>query len=158
MFTDIMRSTSLVEAIGDDAWTDVVAWHDKTLRSLFAANGGDEVDHAGDGFFVAFPDSERALACAVAIQRRLAEHRREHGFAPQVRIGLHATEAARQGAGYKGRGVHEAARIAALADGGEIVASRATAEASPALAASEPRTVTLKGIEAPVEVVSIDWR
>ena len=158
MFTDIVRSTNLVEAIGDEAWSDLVRWHDKTLRSLFAAHGGDEVDHAGDGFFVAFPDPARALEAAIAIQRRLADHRREHGFAPQVRIGLHATEAARQGAGYRGRGVHEAARISALADGGEIVASRETVDDVHRFAVSSPREVTLKGIDAPVEVVSVDWR
>jgi len=158
VFTDVVRSTNLVEAIGDEAWTDLVAWHDKTLRSLFAAHGGEEVDHAGDGFFVAFEDPRQALECAVAIQRSLAAHRREHGFAPQVRVGVHATEASRHGAAYKGRGVHEAARVAALADGGEIVASRETAEAAPGFTASAPRAVELKGIEAPVEVVSIDWR
>ncbi|MBA2615821.1 MAG: hypothetical protein H0U90_08645 [Actinobacteria bacterium] len=158
MFTDIVRSTSLVEAIGDEAWTDLVRWHDRTLRSLFATHGGEEVDHAGDGFFVAFAEPTITLECAVAIQRSLADHRREHGFAPQVRIGLHAAEAARQGGGYKGRGVHEAARIASLADGGEIVASRATADSASGFEASVPREVTLKGIKAPVEVVSVDWR
>ena len=158
MFTDIVRSTNLVEAIGDEAWTDLVRWHDKTLRSLFAAHGGEEVDHAGDGFFVAFADVTSAVEAAVAIQQSLAAHRREHGFAPQVRIGLHATEAARQGVGYKGRGVHEAARISALADGGEIVASRDTIAELENLAVSSPRDVTLKGIDAPVAVVSIDWR
>jgi class 3 adenylate cyclase len=159
VFTDIVRSTNLVEAIGDDAWTDLVRWHDQTLRALFAAHEGEEIDHAGDGFFVAFPNSGVAVECAVAIQRKLAEHRRAHGFAPQVRIGIHTAEASRHGAGYKGRGVHEAARISALADGGEIVASGETVAArKPRFPVSEPRQVNLKGIEAPVDVVSIDWR
>jgi class 3 adenylate cyclase len=158
VFTDIVRSTNLVEAIGDEAWTDLVAWHDKTLRSLFAAHGGEEVDHAGDGFFVAFREPASAVECAITIQRSLADHRREHGFAPQVRIGVHATEAARQGPGYRGRGVHEAARIAGVAAGSEIVASRETAEAARGFAASPPRTVELKGIGTPIEVVSIEWR
>ena len=158
MFTDIVRSTNLVEAIGDEAWTDLVRWHDHVLRSLFAEHAGEEVDHAGDGFFVAFDDPGSALTCAVAIQRRLAEHRREHGFAPQVRIGVHAADASRHGAAYKGRGVHAAARIAALADGGEIVASAATATEVPGVSASEPRSVELKGIAEPVDVVAIDWR
>jgi class 3 adenylate cyclase len=158
MFTDIVRSTNLVEAIGDDAWTDLVAWHDKTLRALFTAHGGDEIDHAGDGFFVAFADSPSALRCAVEIQRKLAEHRREHGFAPPVRIGLHATEATWRGAGFKGRGVHEAARVAAIAEGGEIVASKATVDAAGTFDASAPREVSLKGIETPVEVCSVEWR
>jgi class 3 adenylate cyclase len=157
MFTDIVRSTNLVEAIGDEAWGDLVAWHDKALRSLFTAHGGEEVDHAGDGFFVAFDDPAVAIECAIEIQRRLAAHRRDHGFAPQVRIGVHAAEAARQGPGYKGRGVHEAARISALAQGGEILASRATAAAT-GYTHSEAREVTLKGFEEPVELVGVEWR
>jgi class 3 adenylate cyclase len=158
MFTDIVRSTDLVEAIGDDAWSDLVRWHDQTLRSLFANHDGHEVDHAGDGFFVAFDDANAAIECSVAIQRRLRDHRREHGFAPQVRIGLHATEALRSGGGYRGKGVHEAARIGALAQGGEIVVSRETlADAASRHACSEPREVSLRGASQPVEIVTIDW-
>ena len=37
MFTDIVGSTGLIEAIGDEAWTDLRAWHDRTLRSLITA-------------------------------------------------------------------------------------------------------------------------
>ena len=159
MFTDIVRSTNLVEAIGDDAWTNLVRWHDQTLRVCFERNGGEEVDHAGDGFFVAFESSERALTCAIEIQKKLAEHRRAAGFAPQVRIGVHVAEAARHGDDYLGKGVHEAARIGALAGGEEIVASAATVNAAGGgFTATDARTVPLKGIAEPVEVVSVDWR
>jgi class 3 adenylate cyclase len=159
LFTDIVKSTSLIEAIGDDAWLDLLRWHDQTLRSLFASHGGAEMDHAGDGFFVAFDDPGGAISCAVAIQSTLAEHRRMHGFAPQVRVGVHATSASRSGGAYRGKGVHEAARIGAAAEAGEILASRATLEASPSrFSASPPREVSLKGISQPVEVVAIDWR
>lgn len=159
MFTDIVKSTRLVEAVGDTAWEDLTRWHDDTLRSLFAAHRGEEIDHAGDGFFVAFENQAAAIECAVAIQRALAEHRRKHGFAPQVRIGLHATAARRRGTVYRGKGIHEAARIAALAEGDQIVASRETATVPPSgVTASEPRLVTLRGIVDPVEVVTITWR
>lgn len=158
MFTDIVGSTALIEAIGDEAWRDLQHWHDESLRTCFSSHGGEEVNQAGDGFFVAFPGPAEAIACAAEIQRRLAEHRRQHGFAPQVRIGLHADEATRSGGGFVGRGVHEAARIGALATGGEIVASLETVEPVGDIAHSEPREVTLKGIAGPVRVVTIDWR
>jgi len=159
MFTDIVRSTNLVEAIGDEAWTDLIRWHDQTLRVCFDRNRGEEVQHAGDGFFVAFESAERALVCAVEIQRKLAEHRRSAGFAPQVRIGVHVAEAARHGDDYLGKGVHEAARIGALAGGEEIVASAATVEAAgSAFTATDTRTVPLKGIAEPIDVVSVEWR
>lgn len=159
MFTDICRSTTLVDAIGDDAWKDVVEWHDRTLRSHFTAHGGEEIDHAGDGFFVSFLDAGAALDCAVAVQRALSNHRRAHGFAPEVRIGVHVGEATRTGGAYRGKVVHEASRIATEAGPAEIVASRAAIEAAgPDHVVSHPRTVTLKGIAAPVEIVSVDWR
>jgi class 3 adenylate cyclase len=159
MFTDIVRSTNLVEAIGDEAWEDLVAWHDRTLRALFAEHRGEEVDHAGDGFFVSFDDAPSALACSVAIQRSLAEHRRTHGFAPQVRVGIHATEATQRVGDYGGRGVHEAARIGALAEGGEILATEATVQAAgDSWEVSEPREVALKGFSEPARVVSVSWR
>ncbi len=69
MFTDIVGSTNLLEVLGDESWTGVLRWHDAALRALFADHRGEEIDHTGDGFFVAFPDAAHAVACAVAIQR-----------------------------------------------------------------------------------------
>ena len=159
MFTDIVRSTDLVEAIGDEAWKDLLGWHDRTLRSLLAEHGGEEIDHTGDGFFVAFADAGTALECAVAIQRRLAEHRRNQGFSPQVRIGLHAATATQRGHDYAGKGVHQAQRITALAEGEEILASADTLEGIPMrFPTSHSRAVRVKGIRDEVEVLTIEWR
>jgi class 3 adenylate cyclase len=159
LFTDIVKSTSLVEAIGDEAWLDLLRWHDQTLRALFAERGGREIDHAGDGFFVVFDEPTGAISCAIAIQTRLAEQRRTHGFAPQIRVGVHATPATRSAGGYRGKGVHEAARIGAAADAGEILTSLATLEASGRrFPSSAPHVISLKGFAQPVEVVAIDWR
>jgi class 3 adenylate cyclase len=157
MFTDIAGSTNLLEAMGDEAWQSLLSWHDKTLRSLFGANRGEEVVATGDGFFVAFASPDDALACAVAIQRDLAAHRASAGFAPQVRIGIHASDATMVGRNFTGKGVHEAARIGGLAEGGEIVASADTA-AGGQFSTRDARTVTVKGISDPIEVVTVDWR
>jgi class 3 adenylate cyclase len=156
MFTDIVKSTNLVEALGDEAWGALLHWHDETLREMFVAYRGEVVTTTGDGFFVGFDSPDAAIDCAMAVQRRLADHRREHGFAPSVRIGVHASPATQVENNFQGRGVHEAARIAALADAGEILASKGTAEGRQNVSA--PRAVALKGIAQPVEVVSIDWR
>jgi class 3 adenylate cyclase len=156
MFTDIEGSTHLVEALGDEAWQNVLRWHDETLRALFAEHKGDEVVATGDGFFVGFDSPDEALACAVEIQRRLDEHRRLHAFAPKVRIGVHAAGATQVGRNFSGKGVHEAARIAALAEGGDIVACRATTAGS-RFPTSDVRTVTLRGTSEPLDVVSVQW-
>lgn len=158
MFTDIVGSTALLEAIGDEAWHDLLHWHDQALRRCIADGGGEEVDHTGDGFFATFPDARAAVECASAIQRKLAEQRRDQGFAPRVRIGLHAAEATRVRGNYEGAGVHLAARIGALAEGGEVLASLETTEGIDGLVLGEEREVSLKGIAKPVRVVSIDWR
>jgi class 3 adenylate cyclase len=160
MFTDIVTSTDLVGLIGDDAWSELLRWHDRALRSAFAQHRGEEVNSTGDGFFVAFERAIDGLECAVDIQRRLAKHRREHGFAPKVRIGLHTSEATREGRDYRGRGVHVAARIGAAAAGEEVLVSGAAQSeiGSIRFGLSEPRSLSLKGVDEPVEVRSVDWR
>jgi class 3 adenylate cyclase len=121
------------------------------------AHCGEEVDQAGDGFFVAFDNPYEAVECAVDIQRRLTAHRKEHGFAPQLRIGLHSVDAIRKGKDYRGKGVHEAARIGALAKAGEILASADVINAAKArFPVSEFKTVELKGVSEPVQVATID--
>jgi class 3 adenylate cyclase len=156
MFTDIEGSTNLVEVLGDEAWQGVLRWHDETLRALFAEHRGEEVVGTGDGFFIGFDSPDDALGCAVAIQRKLAEHRRLNGFAPKVRIGVHAAGATQLGSNYSGKGVHEAARIAALADGDQIFASLHTASGS-RFPWTDQRSVTLRGTSDPMEIVTVDW-
>jgi class 3 adenylate cyclase len=152
LFTDIVGSTALIEAIGDAAWVDLRDWHDAALRRLFGEHGGTEVDHAGDGFFVVFDAPGPALACASAISRALAEHRRSAGFAPAVRIAVHAGEATRTKSGYAGRDVHLAARLLGLAAGGEIVASADTLRLARMTVPGSAESVDLPGIAGPVEV------
>lgn len=159
MFTDIVRSTDLIGVIGDEAWEDLLGWHDRTFRSLFASYGGQVGHPTGDGFFVAFPEVGSALRCAVEVQRALSEHRRAEGFSLSVRIGIHAGEATRRGEDYGGAEVHRAARIAALAEGGEIYASRATVDAAGIeIPTSDVGEVELKGFTDRTSVVRITWR
>jgi class 3 adenylate cyclase len=155
MLTDIVGSAELIRAIEDEAWADLRAWHDATLRSLFAEHRGEEMHRAGDGFVVAFADPAAAAECAVAIQRRLHDHRRAHGFAPLVRIGLHATP---DNPG-RAESLHDAARISAHAGGGQIVASAVTlAPLTLRYPTSRAGPMELPGSATPVELVTIDWR
>jgi class 3 adenylate cyclase len=156
MFTDVVGSTNLVEALGDEAWDTLLRWHDTTLREVFTAHEGREISTTGDGFFVSFDSPEAAVAAAIAIQRRLAEHRQKAGFAPQVRIGLHASDAQQVGDNFRGKGVHEASRIAGLATAGQIIASLSTVGES--YRSAGVRSELLKGLSEPMEVVTIDWR
>lgn len=160
MFTDIVTSTDLIGLIGDEAWERLLAWHDRELRNAISAYGGEEVRHTGDGFFVAFDSPRDSIDCAVSIQRRLAEHRLEHGFSPTIRIGIHLAEATKQPGDYSGVGVHVAARIGDLGGGEEIVVSSTLLRAAGTIpySTSGAREVELKGVSEPVLVSNIDWR
>ncbi len=157
LFTDMVRSTALIDVVGDAAWRDLRRWHDTTLRRLFEQHDGREIDHAGDGFFVSFDRASDAVRCARAIQRTLGEHRRATGFAPSVRIGLHTGEAHPDGKALTGRAVHLAARVAAHAEGGEILASAAAMQEAGIGADARLAEVRLQGIPEPVAMASLPW-
>jgi class 3 adenylate cyclase len=157
MFTDIVGSTNLAEMLGDKAWERLLRWHDDMLRKLVAGGGGEVVNSTGDGFFVAFDSARSGIDCAISIQRALADHRDRTGFALSVRIGLHTAEANKRGADYSGTAVHVAARVAALAGGGEIVATAETLGDAGSVSTSGARSASVKGVTAPVNVASIAW-
>jgi class 3 adenylate cyclase len=155
MFTDIVDSTKLIEAVGDEKFARALREHDDLMKTIVRTNEGEIVDHTGDGFFVAFDDARNAANTAVAFQKALSGR----GLVLDVRIGLHAAEATSLGADYRGRGVHTAARLGAAAGAGEILASRETADALDGVVrTTEPRTVELKGLSEPHEVVSLVWQ
>jgi class 3 adenylate cyclase len=160
MFTDIVTSTDLVGLIGDDAWAELLRWHDRELRDAFGKHHGVVIDHTGDGFFVAFERAGDAIDAGVEVQRRLSRHRRDHGFAPWVRIGIHTAEAIHEAGNYRGGGVHVAARVGAAATREEVLVSAATIDAAKQVrfALADTRTVQLKGVKEPVEVRAVDWR
>lgn len=158
VFTDIVDSTRLTEALGDEVWGAVIRWHDAVIRTLASEHGGEEIKGTGDGFFLAFPETDDAIETAIAIQRRFEDQRRSQGFAPGVRIGVHRAEANRIGLDYAGGGVNLAARVEAVAGGGEILVSAETLSgARRSFREAARRRVELKGFAAPVDVVAIEW-
>ncbi len=157
MFTDLAGSTSLVEAIGDAAWTNLSDWLDGELRSRFQAHHGHEVDHAGDGFFVLFDSARDAVECAIDVQRRLLTHRRLHGYAPRLRIGIHVGDVSDSGSVVRGAAVHRAARLCAEAGPDQILASREVLESS-GRPLTGLKTMVLKGVKDKVEAAEISWQ
>ena len=157
MVTDIVESTPLLVALGDDGWLSVLRWHDDLLRTAFAATGGREISHMGDGFCVVFEHPLHALECAVLIQRELAVGRHSRRTDLHVRIGIQWAEVLDTGGTCIGRGVHEASRIAGITCADEIVASTSAFRAAGGgFAASEPRAVPLRGLPDPLEVVWLE--
>ncbi len=153
LFTDIVGSTELASAVASDRhWANVLRRHDDALRAIFADFQGQVVDHTGDGFFTAFEDGADAIRAAIAIQRAVDQE-----FEFDIRIGVHADGALQKKENYHGKGVHAAARIGAAAEGREILASQATVKDLTQFAATNHRTIELKGFKEPVDVCSIEW-
>ena len=117
MFSDIVASTTTAATIGDAAWRDLVVKHHETVRDALIRHRGVERDTAGDGFFATFDAPERALRCGIDIVQAVQE------LGLDVRIGIHTGEVEAIDGKPGGIAVSVGARIAALAEGGEMLVS-----------------------------------
>ncbi len=149
LFSDIEESTALNERIGDRAFVKLISSHDKLVSSLVQRRSGHVVKSQGDGFMIAFARAEQAVRCGIDLQHELRKEakakRREE---IRVRIGVHMGRSVRRGDDLFGRNVAMAARVAAAADGGEILVSEPVREAlsdAEGIGFDEGRQVELKG-------------
>jgi class 3 adenylate cyclase len=161
LFTDIEGSATLAERLGDQRWIGVLQTHNALVREQVALHGGTELKAQGDGFLIVFSSARRALLCAIGIQRAMAAYRQGHPDTPvAIRIGLHTGEVVRAGGDVFGKNVILAARIAAQAQGGEILASSIVKELTDSagdLGFDGGRDVELKGLSRPYKVHVVDW-
>ncbi len=126
LFSDIEESTLLARAAGQ-GWGDVLADHHGVLRGAIGRHGGWVDATEGDSFFAVFVDPVAALHAAVEVQRELAVRSWPHGIeAVRVRMGLHTGWVERRDLGYVSLEVHRGARVAAAANGGQILLTQAT--------------------------------
>ena len=128
LFSDIEGSTRLLEHLGDE-FAELLGAHRRIVRQAVRDHDGREVNIAGDGFFVAFQRADHAVRAAVEVQRRHVLASWPDGVAVQVRMGLHTGRPLVSGDDYIGIDVHRAARICAIADGGQVIVSDATKRA-----------------------------
>ncbi len=131
LFSDIEGSTDLTERLGDQRAQELFRVHNELVREQIASHSGFEVKSMGDGFMVAFSSGRRALQSAIGIQRALATYNQENPYVVvRVRIGLHTGEMIKESEDFFGRNVILAARIAAKANGGQVLASSLVKELS----------------------------
>ncbi len=131
LFSDIEDSTPLNERLGDDTWVRVLAAHDSLVRARVDKYRGQVVKTSGDGFMVAFRDAEAACRAAVGIQkdlRRTLDPMLRVVAPIKVRIGIHTGAVISRDGDYFGRNVAMAARVGALATGGEVLVTNAVHE------------------------------
>ncbi|WP_201862492.1 adenylate/guanylate cyclase domain-containing protein [Microvirga soli] len=146
LFTDIVDSTGKAEKMGDRSWRTLLDQHDRIVRDEIGHFKGREIKTLGDGFLVTFDGPARAVRCAGAIVEAL----RVLGL--QVRCGVHTGEIEMKDDDIGGIAVHIASRIAALADGHEVLVSRTVRDlvAGSSLHLEDRGAFPLKGLSEPM--------
>ena len=142
LFSDIVGSTERAAALGDRKWRDLLEGYYALARRELTRFRGREVDTAGDGFFAAFDGPARAIRCAEAISKGV----RSLGI--EVRAGLHTGECEVIGNKVGGIAVHIGARVASLAQAGEVLVSNTVKDlvAGSGIAFEDRGTQSLKGV------------
>ena len=164
LFSDIEDSTEMTERLGDAKARDLLREHERITREALNVHGGSEVKTMGDGFMASFSSATKALECAIALQRAFEEHNASATEPIRVRIGLNAGEPIAEddpdGRGdLFGTAVNMAARIAAKAEAGEILASNVVRElvAGKGFLFADRGDTELRGFEDPVRVYEVRW-
>jgi len=158
LFTDIVGHTEMMSRLGDERGRDVLREHERIVRDALAEHSGTEVKTMGDGFMASFGSVTKAVECAIALQRAFAE--RESDEPLNVRVGINAGEPIEEDGDLFGATVILASRIAAKAEGGEILVAdtvRGLCSGKGFLFADRGEFVA-KGFEDPVRVYEVRWR
>jgi predicted ATPase/class 3 adenylate cyclase len=131
LFTDIEGSTRLWQD-APDAMSVAVARHDDLIAGCVARCDGELVKSGsrGDAALAAFTDPSRAISCAVEIQRSFGAESWPDAAALRVRSAIHTGDAEARDGDYFGTTLNRAARLLAIAHGGQVIVSRATADAA----------------------------
>lgn len=144
LFTDIAGSTEMAARMGDRAWATLLERHNEITRSQLQRFRGKEIDNAGDGFFATFDGPARGARCALAIRDEMK------AIGLDIRAGLHTGEVERHGRRkVTGIAVHIGARVAALAEPGQVMVSRTVSDlvAGSGLKFTPLGDFDLKGVE-----------
>ncbi len=158
MFTDLVGSTSLTEAVGDEEWSRFLARHRALVRSAFLERGGTEVGTQGDGLLARFGSPADAVLCAIDIQRRIEEERVSGTLVPRLRIGVHAGEAVESEGDIVGRVVNLASRVTSEASPGEILITEPVADQLVGRIELEDRGLrALRGVSQPRHLLAVRW-
>ena len=124
LFTDIVGSTEMLAARGDENWRRQLDDHDRLVDAVLARYGGRRAKHTGDGIFALFDGPTKAARCGLDLVPALATH----GI--PIRAGVHIGECEKRGDEWSGMAVHVGARIGAMAGAGEVLTSRTVRDLS----------------------------
>jgi class 3 adenylate cyclase len=157
LFTDLVGHTEMMSRLGDEAGRAVLREHERITREVLKQHGGAEVKTMGDGFMASFGSVTKAVECAVALQKGIADR---EGEPLSIRVGLNAGEPIEEEGDLFGASVILASRIAAKAAGGEILVANAVRELSTGKGFffSDRGEFVAKGFDEPIRVYEVQWR
>lgn len=160
LFTDVEGHSAMMSRLGDARGRDILREHERITRVALAAHGGQEVKTMGDGFMACFSSAQRALECAVALQRAIADPTSTltaEGL--RVRIGLNAGEPIAEDDDLFGASVIAAARIAATAAAGQVLVANVVRElaAGKGFRFSDLGHHELRGLAEPMRLWELGW-
>jgi len=160
LFTDMVGHTEMMSRLGDERGREVLREHERITRECLRAHGGSEVKTMGDGFMVSFGSATKALECAIAMQRAFSRQDETASEPIRVRIGLNAGEPIEERGDLFGATVILASRIAAKADGGEILVADTVRGlcSGKGFLFSDCGEFVAKGFEDPVRLFEVRWR
>jgi len=163
VFSDIVGSTPYCARFGDAAGRQMQQLHFDLLEQGTGPFRGRIVDTAGDGAFLVFAEAEAAVRGVVAVQRLVSQANlsRARAHQLQLRIGLHWGPVLTDGSAVSGDSVNLCARVAGSAVVGEIRLTRDVFQELGSAGRMQCRAVgmvDLKGVSAPVEVLTLEWR
>jgi DNA-binding NarL/FixJ family response regulator/class 3 adenylate cyclase len=127
LFADVEGSTRLTERHGADAGAALARYHDLAALTA-AAHGGRLFERIGDGAYASFPDASSAVRAADGLQSAIFEHDWGPIGRLRIRIAVVTGEVEVRGDRYYGRALFRAARLQALAAGGETLLSGTTVD------------------------------
>jgi class 3 adenylate cyclase len=157
LFTDLVGHTAMMSRLGDERGRAVLREHESITREVLKENGGTELKTMGDGFMASFGSVTKAVECAIALQRAFADRK---GEPLSVRVGLNAGEPIEDDGDLFGATVILASRIAAKAEGGEILVSDnvRSLSAGKGFLFADRGEFAAKGFEEPVRIYEVSWR
>jgi class 3 adenylate cyclase len=158
LFTDLVGHTEMMSRLGDERGREVLREHEEIVRKALAEHGGQEVKTMGDGFMASFGSVTKAVECAIALQRAFAD--RESDEPLSVRVGINAGEPIEEHGDLFGATVILASRIAAKAEGGEILVADTVRGlcSGKGLMFADRGDFVAKGFEEPVRVSEVRWQ
>lgn len=160
LFADIVGSTRLYETRGDEAAKVLITGLQDQIAGTVERSGGDVHEIIGDEVMVRFDDIDAAVACACAIQETAEMFSASVGVSLPIRIGVNHGSTIVERERMFGDMVNVAARVAALAQGGQIFLTQAVVDRMASDLRSSARrfdTVRVKGKSAPLVVYDLPW-